>query len=179
MAQYRVDTSRYLNNCNTIFEVVQVATRDGGPVTNTNPLPVSIQSSNTIAFVSASDLPWKFQLDAGNVSGYTEVNVQGFNSSQPNSWRAAWELSNSVDYVFPASAVAMAFTSSSSETLTMTVQGLDASYNIKTATVTFTAGTTGVVTSGTSTFFRINKMIITSGTSVGNISATNNGTTYS
>ena len=72
----------------------------------------------------------------------------------------------------------MSFTSSLSETLTMRVEGLDANYVSKTAIVTFTASTTGVVTSGTADFFRINAMQITKGAAADTVVATNNGTTY-
>ena len=122
--------------------------------------------------------PFELQVARGQVFGHTLVNIQGYNSAQHTTFRAVWELSNTTDYVYPASAVAMAFTSTLAETCTLTVMGLDANYAMKTAVVTFTAGTTGVVTSGTSSFFRINSMTITSGTSVGVISATNGGTTY-
>jgi hypothetical protein len=166
VAQYRKDQHTFLPNGNTIFEVAMSASEDGRLHANNNPTP-------------SASLPWLWQIEKGNITGLTAVNVQGFNTAHPSSWRAVWELSNSVAYVFPSSALAMTFSSSSTETLTMTVQGLDENYAIKSATVTFTAGTTGTVTSGTSTFFRINKMQITSGTSVGNISATNTGTTYS
>jgi len=119
------------------------------------------------------------QVERGKVPGVTGVNIQGFNAAHPAAWRAAWELSNTQAWAYPTTDTAMAFTSSSSETLTMVVTGLDSNYAIKTATVTFTASTTGVVTVGTNSFFRINRMQITSGTSVGNISATNGGVTYS
>lgn len=122
---------------------------------------------------------WYTQVGRGKVPGASLVNVQGYNAAMPTGFHAAWELANTVAYVFPPSALAMAFTSSSAETLTMRVDGLDANYVTKTATVTFTASTTGVVTVGDSTFFRINRMTITSGTNVGNISATNGGITYS
>jgi hypothetical protein len=122
---------------------------------------------------------WNLQVGRGKVDGATLVNVQGYNAAMPTSFRAAWELANTVAYVYPTALTTMSFTSSSAETLTMRVDGLDASYAIKTATVTFTASTTGVVTSGTADFFRINRMTITSGTSAGNISATNGGVTYS
>lgn len=166
MAQFRTDTGRYLPNCNTVFEVAMSASKNGQLYANTNPS-------------ASTDMPWLWQVDRGNIPGVTGMNIQGFNVAHPSSWRAAWELSNTNDFVYPTTSVAMSFTSSSAETLTMTVSGLDANYVIKTATVTFTASTNGVVTSGTADFFRINKMLITSGTSVGNISATNNGTTYS
>jgi hypothetical protein len=165
MAQFRTDTGRYLPNCNTVFEVSMSASKNGQLYANSNPSP-------------STDMPWLWQIEKGNISGITAVNIQGFNSAHPSAWRAVWELSNTTDFTFPASALAMNFTSSATETLTMTVSGLDANYAIKTAIVTFTASTTGVVTSGTSTFFRINKMIVTSGTNTGNISASN-AVTYS
>lgn len=123
--------------------------------------------------------PIELQIARGQIAWHSLVNIQGYNAAVPTTFTAVWELANTTAYVYPASAVAMTFTSGSSETLTMTVSGLDDSYVLKTAVVTFSGSTTGTVTSGTSTFFRINYMQITSGTSIGNISATNNGTTYS
>lgn len=117
--------------------------------------------------------PFELQVARGQIPDHTLVNVQGYNTAQPNGFRAVWELSNSVAYVYPSSATAMTFSSTSSETLTMTVFGLDDTYAVKTAVVTFSGSTTGTVTTGTSTFFRINAMQITSGTSVGTITAAN------
>lgn len=122
--------------------------------------------------------PFEIQVARGQIAWHSSVNIQGYNASVPTSFTAVWELANTNQYVYPSSAVAMTFTSTLSETLTMTVFGLDDTYAIKTAVVTFSGGTTGTVTTGTSTFFRINAMQITSGTSAGNISATNGGTTY-
>lgn len=136
-----------------------------------NPVAPSITQSGRLE-------PFELQVGRGQVFGHTEVNVQGYNALQHNTFRAVWELSNTTDYVFPAGLVTMAFTSTLAETLVMRVDGLDASYATKTAIITFTAGTTGVVTSGTADFFRINAMQITQGTSVGTISATNGGVTY-
>lgn len=123
--------------------------------------------------------PWEVQVSRGQISWHSVVNVQGYNVAQPTGFRAVWELSATNDYVYPASSLAMTFASTSAETVTMTVFGLDADYAIKVAVVTFTASTTGVVTSGTASFFRINAMQITSGTSVGTITASNGGTVYS
>lgn len=122
--------------------------------------------------------PFELQVSRGQIPWHSLVNVQGFNDSHGTTFRAVWEKSNDTDYVYPSSAVEMTFSSSSSETVTLTVFGLDSSYAIKTAVVTFSGGTSGTVTSGTSTFFRINAMQITSGTSVGTITATNGGVTY-
>lgn len=122
--------------------------------------------------------PFEVQVGRGQITNHSLVNIQGYNAACPTGFRAVWELSATAAYVYPASDVAMTFSSTLAETVTMRVFGLDADYNIKTATVTFTASTTGVVTSGTATFFRINAMQITSGTSVGNITAVNGGVTY-
>lgn len=122
--------------------------------------------------------PFELQVGRGQITGHSLVNIQGYNTAQPTGFRAVWELSATAAYVYPSSAVAMTFTSTQPETLTMRVEGLDENYNIKNATITFTASTTGTVTSGTNVFFRINALQITSGTSVGNITASNGGTVY-
>jgi hypothetical protein len=133
--------------------------------------------SPSISYEEKSE-PFELQVARGHVPGHSLVNIQGFNTAMPSSFRTPWELANTVDYVYPTSELAMNFTSSASETLTVTVQGLDVNYVIKTATVTFSNSTTGVVTSGTNTFFRINAMQVTSGTNAGAVSATNGGVTY-
>lgn len=122
--------------------------------------------------------PFDFQVGRGQITGHTPINVQGYNALQHDTFRAVWEKSDTTDYVYPSSSVTMAFTSSLSETLTMRVEGLDASYNTKTATVVFSGSTTGTVTSGTADFFRINAMQITKGTAADTVVATNGGVTY-
>jgi hypothetical protein len=119
------------------------------------------------------------QVERGKVPGVTAVNIQGYNSAHPSSWRAPWELSNTQAWAYPTSNTAMAFTSTQNETITVQVTGLDDTYSIKTSTVTFTNSNTGVVTAGTNEFFRINRMQVTKGTALDGISATNGGVTYS
>ena len=113
--------------------------------------------------------PFELQVARGQISWHSLVNVQGYNVAHGDQFRAVWEKSNDTAYVFPASALAMTFSSSSSETCTVRVFGLDADYKIKTATVTFSGSTSGTVTTGTSTFFRINAMMVSSGTTVGTV----------
>lgn len=122
--------------------------------------------------------PFDFQVARGQISYHSLVNVQGYNVAHGTTFRAVWEQSNTTDYVYPSTAVTMAFTSSLNETLTLRVEGLDANYNVKTATVTFSGGTTGTATSGTASFFRINAMQIVKGTANDTIVATNGGVTY-
>lgn len=122
--------------------------------------------------------PFDLQVGRGQITGHSLINVQGYNAAHGTTFRAVWEKSNDTDYVFPASLLPMAFTSTLAETLTLKVDGLDANYVLKSATVTFSGSTTGVVTSGDANFFRINAMQIISGTSVGVITAANGGVTY-
>lgn len=122
---------------------------------------------------------FELQVARGMIAGHSLVNIQGYNASQPTGFRAVWEQSNTSAYVYPATEVDMAFTSSLSETLTMVVNGLDQNYNIKTATVTFSGSTTGVVTVGTNLFYRINSMQVISGAPADTIVATHGGITYS
>jgi len=136
-----------------------------------NPIAPSISQNGRIE-------PFDLQVGRTQIYGHTSINVQGYNAQHGTTFRAPWELSNTTDFAYPATSVTMDFTSTLAETVTLQISGLDANYNMKSATVTFTAGTTGVVTSGTADFFRINAMQITKGTSVGNITATNGGVTY-
>ena len=122
--------------------------------------------------------PFDLQVGRGQVFGHNLVNVQGFNVLHGTTFRAVWEKSADTDYVYPSTSVTMAFTSSLAETLTMRVEGLDATYAMKTAIVTFTNSATGVVTSGTADFFRINAMQIIKGSALDTVVATNGGVTY-
>jgi hypothetical protein len=124
--------------------------------------------------------PFALQTARNQITGHSVLNIFGYQSSVTTTSIPVWE--NASTYTYPTSALTMTYASTSSETLTMTVTGLNASYAIVTDTVTFTAGTSGTATNGTQ-FFRINSMIVTStatlgGTNVGTITAKNGGTTY-
>lgn len=122
--------------------------------------------------------PFDLQVGRGQVYGHSLVNVQGYNASHGTTFRAVWEKSDTTDYVYPSTSVTMAFTSSLAENITLRVEGLDATYAPKVATVVFDNSLTGTVTSGTADFFRINAMQITKGTAADTVVATNGGVTY-
>jgi hypothetical protein len=46
MAQYNANTSSFLGQTKSLFEINMIATESGQPVTNTNPLPVTLGSEN-------------------------------------------------------------------------------------------------------------------------------------
>ena len=124
--------------------------------------------------------PFELQVARSQISFHNVVNIFGYQASVTTASIPVWE--NASVYTYPTSALTMTYASTASETLTMTVTGLDANYAVVTDTVTFTAGTSGTATNGTQ-FFRINSMIVTStgtlgGSNVGTITAKNSGTTY-
>ena len=124
--------------------------------------------------------PFELQVSRNQITGHSVLNIFGYQTSVTTASIPVWE--NASVYTYPTSALTMTYASTASETLTMTVTGLDANYAVVTDTVTFTAGTSGTATNGTQ-FFRINSMVVTStgtlgGTNVGTITAKNGGTTY-
>ena len=124
--------------------------------------------------------PFELQVSRNQITGHSVLNIFGYQASVTTASIPVWE--NASVYTYPTSALTMTYASTASETLTMTVTGLDANYAVVTDTVTFTAGTSGTATNGTQ-FFRINSMVVTStgtlgGTNVGTITAKNGGTTY-
>ena len=124
--------------------------------------------------------PFELQVARSQISLHNVVNIFGYQPSVTTTSIPVWE--NASTYTYPTSALTMTYASTVSETLTMTVTGLDANYVVVTDTVTFSGGTSGTATNGTA-FFRINSMIVTSvatlgGSNVGTITAKNGGTTY-
>ena len=124
--------------------------------------------------------PFELQVSRNQITGHSVLNIFGYQASVTTTSIPVWE--NASVYTYPTSALTMTYASTASETLTMTVTGLDANYAVVTDTVTFTAGMSGTATNGTQ-FFRINSMVVTStgtlgGSNVGTITAKNGGTTY-
>jgi len=115
-----------------------------------------------------------FDIAQGKMYDSEAVNIFGFNRVVGTSFETLWN--DGGDYVFPTSAVTMDLVSTStSDTMSVLVKGLDANYNEISETVTLT-GTVAVTTSAS--FLRINSAIILSGSNVGGITISNGGTTY-
>jgi hypothetical protein len=115
-----------------------------------------------------------FDIAQGKMYDSEALNIFGFNRGVGTSFETLWN--DGGDYVFPTSAVAMDLVStSSSDTMSVLVKGLDANYNEISETVTLT-GTVAVTTSAS--FLRINSAIILSGSNVGDVTISNGGTIY-
>lgn len=111
----------------------------------------------------------------GQYIGVSAFHSFGFNRSIGTSYETIWNNGGGI-YTFPGEELTMSVVSSSaSDTMGVQIIGLDDNYDIITEVVTLD-GTTPVTT--TLGFFRINDVRITTGNNVGNITISNNGTTY-
>ena len=132
----------------------------------------------TCTNINCSHCPTYEQLvSEGVVSGSSIRNIFGWQGSVTTSFIPLWE--NATSYTYPASALTMTVTSASAtdDGGTVTIIGLDASYNVISETVTANNGTAPTTTLG---FFRINDVIFfkSTGANAGDITIANGGTTY-
>ena len=113
--------------------------------------------------------PFELQVARGLITYHSVVNVFGYQSALTAAVApttapiAVWE--SNAAYVFPTTAQQMVLASGSASDagLTITINGLDASYNILSESITFTAGNyTGATT--VNSYLRINSIITTSDT---------------
>ena len=128
--------------------------------------------------VNCSHCPTYEQLvSEGVISGSEVRNIFGWQASTTTSFIPLWE--NATAYTYPGSALTMTVTSASAtdDGGTVTIIGLDASYNVITDTVTANNAVAPTTSIG---FYRINDVIFskTSGANVGDITISNGGTTY-
>ena len=128
--------------------------------------------------INCSHCPTYEQLvSEGAISGSEIRNIFGWQGSTSTTFIPLWE--NATAYTYPGSALTMTVTSASAsdDGGTVTIIGLDASYNVISETVTANNATPPTTTAG---FFRINDVIFakTSGANAGDITVANGGTTY-
>ena len=133
---------------------------------------------NVITFSGGvGSYPYFLQVSRGLVAGHKRVFKFGYNEEIQDVEETIWDVGGL--YAYPSSAVTMTATSSSGATdedVQVTIQGLDASYNELSETVTLDASGTATTTGS---FLRVNRAFVASGTaSAGNITIANGGTTY-
>jgi hypothetical protein len=125
--------------------------------------------------------PFDLQVARGQITGHAEQNIFGYGTTPAtaNLFRTVWENMSTTEYVFPSSAVTMQLVSDNAgDTATITVVGLDASYNVITENLVLN-GTTNVPT--TKQYFRINQMFVSVGSATnptGVITLKNSSVTY-
>ena len=133
---------------------------------------------NVITFSGGvGSYPYFLQVSRGLIAGHKRVFKFGYNGLIQNVEETIWDVGGL--YAYPSSAVTMTATSSSGATdedVQVTIQGLDASYNELSETVTLDALGTATTTGS---FLRVYRAFVASGTaSAGNITIANGGTTY-
>ena len=159
MAQYRIDTNQFLNNGNTIYEVVMFADQDGNIVNSFGP------ASNII-------------IAANNLVGYTGVHKYGGvfgTSTSGNStiWTSAEESGiNLYPWDLEANTVTIASTSAVDGANTVIVEGLNANYDYLSESITLN-GSSDVT--GSQQFLRVNRAYMANTTNIGRIDIKNSG----
>jgi hypothetical protein len=133
---------------------------------------------NVITFSGGvGSYPYFLQVSRGLVAGHKRIFKFGYNEEIQDVEETIWDVGGL--YAYPSSAVTMTATSSSGatdENVQVTMQGVDASYNELSETVTLNASGTATTTGS---FLRVNRAFVASGTaSAGNITIANGGTTY-
>ena len=125
--------------------------------------------------------PFELQVARGQITNHAEQNIFGYGTTPATAgtFRTVWENMLTTEYVFPSSAVTMQLVSAAAgDTATITIVGLDASYNLLTESLVLN-GTTNVPT--VNQYFRINNMFVSVGSATnpsGVITLTNSGVTY-
>lgn len=128
----------------------------------------------------AKDFLWgeEFKLDVarGKARGASVVNIFGNNDAQTNTFRAVWENSDSVDYVFPPSPLQMDVNSNAADAgVSIKIIGLTTDYAEAEEVVALDA--TGISTTSTP-FLRINTVVTIAGNATNNITVGQGSTTY-
>ena len=125
--------------------------------------------------------PFELQVARGYITNHAPQNIFGYGTTPATAglFRTVWENMTTTEYVFPSSAVTMNLVSAAAgDTATITIVGLDASYNLLTESLVLN-GTTNVPT--VNQYFRINNMFVSVGSATnpsGVITLTNSGVTY-
>ena len=107
--------------------------------------------------------PFELQVSRNQITGHTSTNIFGYGTTPATAgtFRTVWENMLTTEYVFPSSAVTMQLVSAAAgDTATITIVGLDASYNLLTESLVLN-GTTNVPT--VNQYFRINNMFVSVG----------------
>ena len=98
------------------------------------------------------------QIARGQVPGHTTVNIYGYQPAVSTSFIPIWE--NATQYTYPVAATQMHLAGSAGDTATITINGLDASYNPISENLALN-GATPVTT--VNSYLRINSMVVAIG----------------
>lgn len=121
---------------------------------------------------------WQLQVARGKIPNVVNINANGYQPNIGTTFIPVWDANTTYTYPTSASTMLLYSTSASDTNLQVRIDGLDASYNALSETITLTNGTTGVTTANS--YFRIQSISIVTTSSnnpVGNIILGNAGKT--
>ena len=154
MATWNSANGSYQSGNKTLFEVQGLATPNGMIVSNTNPLPVTGLSANSIA-----SAPFEWQVALGNIDGATQVNIFGYTATVNATPAIVWENSpREYAYINTAQRLSVNSSSVTDDSCKVLISGLDANWAPLSEVVQLN-GTTVVTTNNA--FLRVNSMILT------------------
>ena len=107
--------------------------------------------------------PFELQVSRGQVPYHAPANIFAYGTTPATAglFRTVWENMATADYVFPSSASTLTLVSTvNTDTATITISGLDASYNLLSENLALN-GTTNVTTANS--YFRINNIAVSVG----------------
>jgi hypothetical protein len=110
--------------------------------------------------------PFDLQVGRGQIPYHTSISLFGYQPNIGNTAICIWEQPSA--YNFPVAAATCNVASTTSDTCSVLIQGLDANYSSISETVVLN-GASNVVT--TNSYFRINSMVCISGSNTGVVTA--------
>lgn len=124
-------------------------------------------------------MPYGIKLRYGGYPELSGIDKFGYLPTATTSYKTVWDGDNV--YTYPSSAVnmAVASTDAADDGIDITIQGLDASYNQITETVTLDLSDSAGAVETTNQFLRVFRAFVANGTDLtGNVTISNGGTTY-
>lgn len=122
--------------------------------------------------------PFELQVGRGDIAYHYPVEIFGYSTAVGSTTLGPlWEglTQSGGAYVYPSSAVQMTLVSSTTDTQTIFVMGLDANFNMLSEYITLN-GTTGVTT--VNSYFRINGLNVVNGVNAGTVTCKNSTVLY-
>jgi len=122
--------------------------------------------------------PFELQVARGDIACHVPVEIFGYSTQVASTalgplWEGLTQSGGA--YTYPSSAVQMTLVSSTTDTQTVLVMGLDSGYNLLYENIVLN-GTTGVTT--VNSYLRINGLYITNGVNAGTITCKNSTVLY-
>ena len=119
-----------------------------------------------------------FDIARGNIEEATNVNLFGYNAAVGTSYETLWNVGGQYSYNGTATTMNVASSASGDSSKRVLVQGVDAEFEAISEVVTMDASNATTPVSTVAEFLRVNQIILLDGENAGNITISDNGSTY-